>query len=219
MTHKLRILGLALAAIFVLSASGASGAAAVLLHSNSTSGTTHITGIQIGTNQIDLANGTPYKCAIVIFAATYTGTTASELTLATALDSCTTAGQKAEIKPNGCVDKITTPVAAEPKDGDHFTATVHLVCPAGKEVELLNPTAGCSVTMPPQTLGVVDLTNITTSTANQDDTLLKWTAKYKYTTVGGGFCGAAGIGSFTGEVTLRAYADAAHSVQRDLAIF
>jgi hypothetical protein len=217
MTRKLKALGLALFAIGVIGAIGASAASAKLFHSTSTSGTTYITGTQIGaTIQTHLANGTPTKCTTVVYDATYAGTTASDLTMTTTYSGCTAAGQKAEIKTNGCTDRITTPTEISPFGGDHFDAVVHLVCPAGKDVEVVVPTAGCTITMQPQTLGVVDLTNVTTALANQDDILLKWTGEYKYTTVGGGICGAGGTGKITGEVTLKAYDNATHTIQKDL---
>jgi hypothetical protein len=217
MIQKLNILGLALAAIFAISAADASGASAVSLHSNSTSGSTFITGVQIGVNQMDLANGTPIKCVSAVFDASFAGTTASQLTVTPTYSGCTAAGQKIEVKLNGCDYLVTTPTKTAV---DSYHAVVHLVCPAGKSVALDVPTAGCSVLLAAQTAGgVVDLTNVTSAEANKDDIVLISTLSTKYTTAGGGICGAGGTGSLTGESTYRAYSDAAHIVQSDLAIF
>jgi hypothetical protein len=220
MTRKLKMLGLALVAVFAMSAVGASAASAVLLHSNSTGTFTHITAHQIGANQFDLANGTPVKCGTVLFDATFHGTTASDLTVTPTYSSCTAAGQKAEIATNGCTYTITTPTETEPLNKDNYHAVVHLVCPAGKSVEIKVPTAGCTVSVAAQTpTGVLDLTNVTSAVANKDDITIKSTVSAKYTTVGGGICGAAGTGALTGEVTATAFSDAEHKIPADLAIF
>jgi hypothetical protein len=219
MNRKLKALGLALVVVFAMSAVVASAASAKQLHSGSTTGITHLTGTQIGaTNQLHLENGTPVKCTTALFDATYNGTTVSELTVTPTYSGCTAAGQKAEIHMNGCTYTITTPAGS----ADAYTATVHLVCPAGKDVVITVPTAGCTVTIQAQTPTVptIDLTDVTTAVANQDDILLKSTVEgVHYTTVGGGVCGAAGKGKLTGEVTVKAYENAAHTIQRDLAIF
>jgi hypothetical protein len=224
MTPKLKMLGLALVAVFAMNAVGASAASAVQLHSNTTSGTTHITGIpQIEgiPNQFDLANGTPVKCTTTVFDATYTGTTTSDLTVTPTYSGCTAAGQKAEINMGGCTYTITTPTLVAPLETkDHYDAVAHIICPAGKEIVINVPTAGCKVFVKAQAAGgVIDLTNITSPEANKDDILIKSTVTATYTTEKGGICGAAGTGNLTGEITAKAYNNALHTEQRDLAIF
>jgi hypothetical protein len=219
MTRKLKTLGLMLLALLAIGAVSAAAASAAQWHSNTGSGTTHITGTQIGTTEFVLANKTVFKCTFAVMDATYSGTTASDLTLTTTKSGCTAFGQKAEIKTNGCVDTLLEPTEIAPLDQDHYDAIKLLVCGAGKKVELVVPTAGCTVSIAAQTAGgVVDLTNITSPEANKDDVVFTSTATTKYTTEGGGICGAAGTGASTGSFTLKAYNNVAHTEQRDLAI-
>jgi hypothetical protein len=216
MKRRLKALGLALLAVSAVCALTASAASAKQIHSNATSGTTYITGVQSGTNEFDLANKTPIKCTSAIFDASYAGTTASELTVTPTYTGCTAAGQKAEVKTTGCTYTITTPTEVSV---DFFDAKAHLTCGA-KSIEIIVPTAGCSVFIAAQTAGgEIDFTNVTSGSANQDDITLQWTVTALYTTVGGGICGLAGEGVLTGKVTVKAYNSALHTEQRDLAIF
>jgi hypothetical protein len=211
MTRKLKILGLTLLALLAITAVVASAASAAQFHSESTSGTTFLTGTQVGTNQFDLANGTPVKCTGVVLDSSYAGTTASDLTVTPTYTGCTAAGQKAEIKTNGCTYTTTTLVLVEL---DKHTILVHVVCPAGKSIEVNVPTAGCSVKMAAQTGG--GLIHITTETTFLRIFRQKYTVSISYTTTGGGICGAAGSANLTGEVSVKGYKNAAHTEQVSL---
>lgn len=219
MTRNLRILFLVVVVALTASAVLASAATAKNWHSTSGSGTTHITGTQIGTTNWDFANGTTFKCSTTVIDATFSGTTAGELTATGTISGCTAAGQAATFDMNGCTYTITTPTEIAPLNGDNYDAVVHLVCPAGAKMKITVPTAGCTVEIAPQTPTnpVVDLTNNTGAVPK--DVVLKWTLEgIHYTTIGGGICGAAGQMKLTGEYTLRAYSNATHTAQVDLFI-
>lgn len=219
MNSRIKTVTLVLTAVLAMSAIVASAASAKQFHSGSTSGTTYITGQQVGTYSFDLENGSTTKCTVMVLDASYAGTTASELTMTPTFGGCLTAGQITTVNMNGCQLTFTTPTIGA--DNDHYSATYHIVCNTGGIVQTNVPTAGCSYTIAAQTPGVptVDLANVTTATANQDDSLLTWTGQgIKYTTHGGGICGASGSGKMTGQSTLKAYANPSHTEQRDLFI-
>lgn len=219
MDRKPRFLVLALAAALALCSALPALASAKQFHSTITGGATHtfITGIQVGTNNLDLENGTNGKCTSVVLDASYAGPTASVVTFTPTFSGCTMAGQNASINFNDCTFKVTTPAIGA--DNDHYTASADIVCATGGDIEINVPTAGCSVTIKAQTPGtpLVDLENVTTASANQDDILMTSTiAGIAYSTTGGGICGAAGVAKYTGQITFKGYSNSAHSSQVDL---
>lgn len=216
MNRKLKALALALGVVFAMSAVGVSAASAASYHSGSASGTTFLTGTQIGTNSFDLANGTSVKCTTIVYDASYAGTTASELTIVPTYSGCTAAGQAATAEIN-CHYKATTPTLTDLFGKAH--QVTHTQCTGPSVNKFKVPTAGCEIIIAEQTPTnpLVDLTSVNSGTPNQDDITLKSTVEgVHYTTVGGGICGAAGQGKLTGEITLKAYSNAAHTSQVDL---
>lgn len=217
MLFSAKTASLAFMAALVIAAIGPSAASANNFHSNTASGTTYITGVQVGTNVFDLANGTTVKCTSVVHDAIYLGTTPSgQITLTPTYSGCTAAGQNALIEMTGCQYFINTPTKLV--DTDTYDATTQVTCPGANVIHINIPTAGCSLTIAAQIpkTPLLDLTNITSATANQDDILLKSTLTgIQYTTTGGGICGAAGEAKYTGEITYRAYENSTHTTQRD----
>lgn len=216
MKKSLKSFELILAAMLVVSVLGASSASAKHIHSGSTSGTTFLTGTQIGTNAFDMENGTLIKCSIAVFDASYAGTTASELTVTPTYSACTFAGQAVSIDMGGCQYTVATPALVG--DNDHYTSVMSIVCNTGGDIAITIPTSGCALTIKGQTPGVPTL-NLTNITTGPKDIQWKWGVEgISYTTPGGGICGNAGKMKITGEVTFRGYSDAAHSAQVDLFI-
>lgn len=190
-------------------------ASASNFHSGSNSGTTYITGLQVGFNAFDLANGTTVKCTTVTHDVVYAGTTAGgEITLTPTYSGCTIAGQAAVIEMTGCTYFLATPTKLV--DTDTYDAASQVNCPAGKSIHIKMPLAGCELTIPSQIpKGTLDLTNVTSAVPNQDDVLSRSTlVGIQYTTTGGA-CGAAGEAKYTGEITYKAYRDSKHTEQVD----
>jgi hypothetical protein len=215
MTRKPKALGIALVAVFAMSAVVASAASAKEIHSGASP--TYIHGLQTSFNIFELTNEAPTECVSTTYEAGYPGTTASSLFMTPTYANCKSFGQKSTIDMNGCDYLFATPVIGA--DSDHYTSSVKILCPtAGGVKQKIEITAtGCTVTIEEQTptSPLIDITNVTTATANQDDLLLKSTLTgIKYTSTGGP-CGASGEGKFTGEVTLKAYSNA-HTTQVDL---
>src|ERR1044072_8112765 len=80
MNGKLKSFSLVLVMFCTLNAVSASAASAAEFHSGSASGTTYLTGQQFFTNQIDTEGGT-IRCSFLKLSGSYSGTTASEVTL------------------------------------------------------------------------------------------------------------------------------------------
>jgi hypothetical protein len=211
MSRKLQILLLGTA---IAAASGAfliadAGAASDEFHSGAST-FTFVTGGEIGETVFDFSAGS-LKCKSLHMEGGYSGTTASDLTLTPTPTECSFLGASATVDMNGCAITITTPV--EGIDSDHYASTLDLVCGSN---EMVVTVGGCTVKVGSQQFANgVDLTNNTGAVPNKDVTL-KWTAQgVTYTTTGTG-CGSGGsTGKITGEATLKAYKNAAHSEQVD----
>jgi hypothetical protein len=213
MTNKLKVLGLTLVAAIAFGVL-ATAASAEEFHSGSGSGTTFLTGTQIGTNQLDTEGGN-IKCTTVSYVGSYAGTTAGEVQVTPTYSGCTAYGLTAHINFNGC--KI--------KKKAKIFRILEIICFVEQAITII-PTQGgvgvCTISVPPQEIGV----NYTNEAGSPDDVVVtpnSSTIKYAVSYPGGSGskCGAAGEhsdGKYTGSVTEKAYSDSGHTTQVNLTV-
>lgn len=99
MTRNLKVLGLALAAMFAMSAFVANAASAANFHSDSAS--TIITGTQTGNHVFDAA-GNSISCKKASFKGTQGTSTASAIRVTASYSECTFFGVPVAVNMNGC---------------------------------------------------------------------------------------------------------------------
>lgn len=100
MTRNLKALGLALVAVFALTAVGASAASAAEFHSEATE--TVLTGSQIGTDVFE-TNGGTVECSEATYVGEQSGTTTTTATVTPTYSGCTAFGfGGASVNTNGC---------------------------------------------------------------------------------------------------------------------
>jgi hypothetical protein len=154
MMRNLKVLGLALVAVFAMSAVAASMASADELNTAANT-TVTLTGKQTTTNVLKTNVGST-ECE----EATFTGTTvtpSSTVSVTPVYNKCKSLGFPAIIHMNGCTYLLHV--------GAGTTGTADLVCPAGKDVVVTaNAPAPavlkCTITVKPQTgLGTITYTN------------------------------------------------------------
>ena len=156
MSTKLKILGLGLLAVL------ATGAFAVMNATAETGGhftsevhhTTIVGAEQVGTkHKLEFTvDGNAITCTNASYHGTISATTVESVTVAPNWDNCYTTPESTEfgVDENGCTFTFT--IGREGQAAKHHTA--HLVCPAGKNIEITHP--NCNITVPPQTVsGVV----------------------------------------------------------------
>jgi hypothetical protein len=217
MAGKRKALGLVLMAALALGGVTAQGAIAAELHSGSASGTTYLTGDQLGTNQWDLESGS-LKCGGVTMKSQYSGTTAKEVTFTdVTYSACTAFGLTAHIDMMDCGYLVV--------GGDVTTGVLHLFCPttAGGVTDevTITPTQGgvaiCHIDIPEQTINL-NIHNKAGAEGNPDDIEIAPPGggiTYRVTQTAGGLkCGTNGLkhdGKYTGSTTVTAFQNAAHT--------
>ncbi len=176
MTSKLKALGLALVAVFAMSALVASAAQAVP-QVTSQSSPLRLEGTGGGSTEALTSFGSTVSCTTIHYKSSLTATPSSTITLEMSYEGCTGfGGLLITVTMNGCtyVFHLTEKVAA-----GHYRAHVDIVCPAGKEIEIhvygsaaahTAGTALCTVKIPPQNnLTTVDIRTTTTAGQNFGD--------------------------------------------------
>jgi len=213
MIRNLKVLGLALVAVFAMSAMAASAASASEFTSES--GTTTLHGTQVTQNVFTVTGGN-VKCNTATFRTTATvGTTALDVTVKPTYSSCTAIGQTSTINMNGCEYKIT-PTSTT-------TGTVAIVNCAGNIIVTSgDPVVSCTITVTP-TNPIDNAVDFTEEGAGKTrDVLVTSTAKGLSYIVDGPngernentICGKADdpavttSGVYTGSVTVKGYSDA-----------
>ena len=190
MTSMLKVLGLALVAVFAMSAIAASAAQATPTLTSEVSPVTLTgTGGGYGSGEQFKAFGDPVECESSTFHTALTATPATEIVAeATYGPECRTAAQKlpVTVTPNGCTYRFYNLkfVAA-----GHYDATVEIKCPAEKVIEVhiyathtthTEKKSLCTLTVPPQTeLEKATITTETLSGKNFGDLVLEGTIKIK----------------------------------------
>ncbi|HEV2790640.1 MAG TPA: hypothetical protein VGV69_05010 [Solirubrobacterales bacterium] len=142
MTRKFKALGLALVAVFAMSAVVASAASATEFTSASSPVEFH--GVQPKAEpHVFTSDGYKTECGIATFSGKAT-TPTTTVTASAFYDECTAFTLPANITMNGCDYLFHLPTS-----GDE--ATVDLVCPAGKEVTIDAGGGACVAHIPPFT--------------------------------------------------------------------
>ena len=142
MNRKLKVLGLALVAVFALTAISASSASAAQFTAGSTTGT--VTATQIGSHAFVVNAGT-VKCTETSATGTYLSASVVEQTVSPTYNGCTAFGfVNTKIDVNGCTYTLS---AAAPTAE---TGSVVIGCPAGASIVVT--AFNCEVTVPAQTV-------------------------------------------------------------------
>ena len=145
----------------------------------------------------------------------------NELTASTSFSGCTAFGfASADIKTNGCTETFTTATKIKVGEVTWGKEQVHLVCPGSNKIEITPTSFGvsvCTQSIAAQTHGPHIIATNTGGSGNTMDVTLDYTfTEISYTGTGGA-CGTSGTNAtFNASLTLRAYADAAHTIQRGI---
>ncbi len=171
MIRNLKTLGVVVAAVFALSALGASAASANFTAGSSTG---NLTGVQTTGHVFTTSAGT-VTCTTAHFTGTWTEANSPSATATPKYEGCKAFGFiGVPIDVNGCSYEFTTNEGGE----------VHVKCPAGKEIEIT--TRGCTTKVGPQTLKENIYTNTTNPATGKMDVLIHTdiTSKIKYNECG-----------------------------------
>lgn len=224
--RKLKTIGVAMIAVFAMSAVAASSASAVLPDFHSEVETTWI----VGTQHVRTALGTPagtVKCGAAATDATVTqaditGTkiaasnfTKDELSLTPTCNNATAFGQAATVAFNGCTFEINTPTTL-------VTGDAWLKCPAGQTVTVNVPAGNCSIHINEQGSTTTPIPGdldykAEGATTTRDVTATSTLKEIKYTVTGpGSICGTIGAhadATYTGAFTIKGFSNAAETTQ------
>ncbi len=217
MIRNLKVLGLALAAVFAMSAMAAQAAMASGERFHSDEDPTVITASNAGLgNHVFTAQGVPVECETATFAGTQTGSTAEEITVHPTYSNCSVIGVPVTVVTTGC-NYILYSETGENTHTSTTDAPVKIECTEGHE--LYFEAAKCKITIEtPQTVRGVTYSNEGTETSKKDIRVTASTDTIKYVaenTAGIGFkCGTLGIelgthedATYTGAVTAKGSVD------------
>ena len=204
MIRKLKFLGLALVAVFAMSAVGASAASAVVQFHTEKTPVTITANQHAGTNGFDVQFG-EVKCTTAKLHGTTPSdvTTETTITLTPTYEGCTFAGVATTVHMNGCDYTVHVTNAGPPYGGP-----VTIKCPAGQEITVTGGNK-CTVHVPPQgNLGPISYTNTGVGATREITAHLEGIQNITYTQTKGtaavGACGnlTTGAGKFTGTITV-----------------
>lgn len=220
MIRNLKVLGLALVAVFAMSAVAASGAsAATEFHCESVTANCWVTAEQSGPNEFTspAVSATGVKCNTVKFEGTAPKTTKT-IEVTPEYKNCTAFGfATTDIKHNGCKYHLElTDVIDHTTDGTPFgTITTEIKCTGTNKIEITPTLFGasvCTVTVGPQMLkpSEIDVENVAGS--NPMDMILTSTLEGIAYTVDGEGCKSGSAGPHTdgklhGKVTAKGFED------------
>jgi hypothetical protein len=146
------------------------------------------------------------------------GGAVNEVTLAPEYKNCVAFGfAGTDIKVNGCTYTLTTPTLIVTGEVTWHPSQIHVLCPAGKKIEVTPTSFGVSVCTQSigeqtPTAGHIVARNAGTPTA-MDVTDEATVQGLSYTGTGSA-CGTAGVNAeYTGKTTVKCYSNAAHTVQ------
>ena len=217
MIRNLKVLGLAVVAIFAMSAMVASAASASYwFKSDAAAGkTTTLKGEQIKreiskevfANDEFTTTAGIVKCTAATYTGSAVGPTQTSVTLHPVYTGCTAFGFTAEVTTTGCnyVFDVTA---------TNFAATTTIECETGKEITVVAKLAGvtkCTVHIGAQDAGTITLTNATKGSGVKDihaDINIASGISYTETAgTGAGACanGGAATGSYIGTATISGF--------------
>jgi hypothetical protein len=191
MIRNLKVLGLALVAVFAMSAVAAGAASAEKYAFHSAGPFTTLTGTQAGaTNDVFTTDGGKVTCNTATYHGTIEAEETTTISLAPTYSSCTLEPfGSAVVSTNGC----TYLIHAETRVGENdYTTNTDIVCPAGKEITVVGTLFGttkCTIHIPAQNLGTgITVTNATSAGGVSDIQAHISFSNIKYTeTAGSGF--------------------------------
>ena len=217
MTRNLKALGVALAAVFAMSAVAASSAMAVDHFTTPGGIATILTGISEDNVFKITSPNAEFQCKT----SRYKATVVSQPTVATVepvyegtvgktdTGHCTASiGEKLTIDMNGCDYDFTGETTG--KDKEKTDATASVTCPVGKEIETTNPLCNIFIHEQTPTEGGVTYTNEAESNNKKDIkvtmtlTGLTWKAEDSFACTLGGFKEGSNF-DLTGSITFTAY--------------
>ena len=228
MTRNLKALGLALAAVFAMSAVSAAGAQATVAHFTGGSEPTYLTAeTDPGANPHHIFNTEFGEWNCDMFEAegqaAATGTTATFTNIeewGTTGDTggpCEAFGLEMELNFNSCHYTFH----AGTWNGTDATGTRDIQCTnAGDEIEVIVAGGGlCDVTIPPQN-GINNITYTNAKTGNFEEVTIHTTSNNIEYEGHGLFCEeeAFSNGEYEGTATIKGYSDAAHTTQTDVTV-
>jgi hypothetical protein len=197
MNRKLKALGMAIAAVMAFAAFAGSASAAEF---HSEVAHTQISGAQVKTDVFTTNAGT-VKCSEATYSGTQTtGVTSTQVTAEAKYGGCTAFGfVGATIHMNGCDYLFTS----------NPNPYLHILCPAGKVIEVTTPS--CVITVPAQTVnsGVTYVNVPGNGTTTRHITVQVALSGLTYTQDPGPFPGCTGgggtftNGTYTGEATIK----------------
>jgi len=153
---NLKILGLALVAVFAMSAVVASAASAAV-EFTSESEPTVLTGHQEGAGDVFHTMGGNVTCTTATYVGSQAGTHSTDATVTPTYTGCTAFGfLNVPIHTNECQYTFT----AGSTVSSNFEGSVHIICPENKSIEVTAP--GCRITVGTQTPtgGTITYTNV-----------------------------------------------------------
>ena len=208
MIRKLKFLGLALAAVFAMSAVGASAASALVQFHTEGAPVTITANQHEGTNGFDVQFG-EVKCTTAkLHGTTQEKTTETTITLTPTYEGCTFAGVATTIDMNGC--DYTAHVH---NLGPPYTGFITIKCVLGSEITVTGGNK-CTVHVPAQTnLGTITYTNTGSGSTKEITVHLNGIQNITYTQTKGtaavGACATmtTGAGKYTGKVTITGETD------------
>jgi hypothetical protein len=212
MARNLKVLGLALVAVFAFSAAASSVASDAYWFKSDASGSavTSVTGTQVGTNTF-ATDGGEFNCTSIDLVGSQVGATATTLTLAPSYSGCTFAGFPITITPASCKYVFHTDGKTTPSNTFHVTTTIE--CSGTDKIVMVAKVAGvtkCTIAIGPQNIG----TGVTLSSNGSDITAGLNISNIAYTETAGSGAGAcastsgttngklSGTDTFTGKNTL-----------------
>jgi hypothetical protein len=196
--RNLKALGLAFVAVLAMSGIAASAAQAEFTLGT---GSNHVHGKQLTATFFTTFG--EVECETGEGDGSVSGTTVTDLTFSTVtFEECTAFGQpNSDVKTNGCSLTVTT-------SGQES----HILCPAGKSIEITPTTGGvsiCTVHVFEHTVNGISFHNTTTAAGKMDILATVEATNLAYETTGGnGNCGTQNTrftcGVFLGEITITA---------------
>jgi hypothetical protein len=227
MTRRFKALGLALLAVFAMSAVAAVGAQAENIEHtfNSEANPTNFTGTAEGDHVFTIGSGESTlstECETIHFDGTETGTESDSVTIVPTYDKCTTSFGAAEVIENHCAyvfDSDTT-THGEPAE-EH--APVNIECASGNKFEIKVPSFGITVTVGPQEgLHGVHYTNVEDPETGKEAITVAATVKGIAWTCDGFLCdlaaGTSGAdGTYTGDTIVTGFEDKGPAAENETA--
>lgn len=211
MIRNLKMFGMAIVAVFAMSAVAASMASADSFTAEKAPVT--YTGNQSEANVFTTTVGT-VKCTVTTFKGTVNSTSTTTASVTPTYSGCTAFGFPADIEVNGCEYLLHVGAAT--------TGTVDVVCPVGKEITVVattsatNPTPKCIVHIKAQSgLGTVTYSNVGTGTTREVLVSVNVSGIHYTHTPGSGLgaCpteGTSTTGTYTGSVLVTGESGATH---------